>query len=80
VLGHWPVAAEKADKRPEYNSPDEDFRFRETRVEMSLVPTAALLCLAFTGGGALSVDASRQASREEAARGRARLLAKVNHH
>ncbi len=49
-------------------------------VEMSLVLIGALVCLIFTGAGALSVDAWRQAAREAAAFGRARLRSEVDHH
>ncbi len=49
-------------------------------VEMNLVLVGALTCLIFTGAGALSVDGWRQASREEAAFGRARIRSKVDHH
>lgn len=41
-------------------------------VEMTLVLTGALVCLLFTGAGALSIDDRRQASKEAAAFGRAR--------
>lgn len=46
--------------------------------EYHLVLMAGLLCLVFTGAGALSVDYSRQRAAEEEAAGRARLRAKVN--
>jgi putative oxidoreductase len=49
-------------------------------VEMNLVLVGGLICLLFTGAGALSIDTWRQESREEAALGRARLRAKVDHH
>ncbi len=48
-------------------------------VEMNLVLIGGLICLLFTGAGALSVDGWRQESREQAALGRARLRSKVNH-
>ena len=46
--------------------------------EFNLVLITALLCLIFTGAGALSVDYSRDKAAEEEAAGRARLRAKVN--
>ncbi len=46
--------------------------------EYNLVLIAGLLCLIFTGAGALSIDYSRQRAAEEEAAGRARLRAKVN--
>ena len=47
-------------------------------VEMSLALIGGLVCLIFTGAGALSIDGWRQASEEEAALGRARLRSKVH--
>jgi putative oxidoreductase len=41
-------------------------------VEMTLVVVGALVCLLFTGAGALSIDGRREASAEAAAFGRAR--------
>lgn len=46
--------------------------------EYNLVLIGGLLCLIFTGAGALSVDHSRARAAEEEAAGRARLRAKVN--
>jgi putative oxidoreductase len=46
--------------------------------EYNLVLIAGLLCLIFTGAGALSIDYARQRAAEEEAAGRARLRAKVN--
>jgi putative oxidoreductase len=47
-------------------------------VEMDLVLIGGLICLLFTGPGALSIDEWRAESREEAALGRARLRSKVD--
>lgn len=47
-------------------------------VEMDLVVIGGLVCLLFTGPGALSIDGWRAESREEAALGRARLRSKVD--
>jgi putative oxidoreductase len=47
-------------------------------VEMNLVLIGGLMCLMFTGAGALSIDDWRQASQEAAALGRARLRSKVH--
>jgi len=46
--------------------------------EFNLVLIAGLICLVFTGSGALSIDHSRRRAAEEEAAGRARLRAKVN--
>lgn len=47
-------------------------------VEMSLVVIGGLVCLLFTGAGALSIDGWRRASEEEAALGRARVRSKLH--
>lgn len=46
--------------------------------EYNLVLIGGLLCLIFTGAGALSIDYARERAAEEEAAGRARLRAKVN--